>query len=87
MDCFLFDRTGLGFFHLPRAVLDAEMVAIRSDKPISGLYRDNQLRNLLATKDSAGCSENVSFGPAPVSGTADYGCCNLRNGDLILESA
>ena len=53
VDCFLFDCAGLGFFRISRSVLAAEMAAVRSDKPIYGLHRDDQLWDLFAGKDPA----------------------------------
>ena len=53
VDCFLFDGAGLGFFRISRTVLAAEMAAVRSDQPIYGLHRDDQLWNLSAGKDPA----------------------------------
>src|SRR5579863_9916409 len=86
MGCFLLDCIGLGFFRVRCAVLLAEMVACISDKPVSGLHRNHQLRNLFAGEDSVGCRKGAPYGPASASGVADYDCCYLRDGGLVMES-
>src|SRR5580658_6472113 len=84
---FLFHSSGRGFFYLPRAVLDPEMVAIHFDKSFLDLHRDHQLRNLLTAEDSAGCGENLPSGQPSVSGPAYHRSCHLCDGDAIVESA
>src|ERR1700683_2252092 len=87
MDRFLFHSSGLGFFYLPRAVLDPEMVAIRSDTSILDLHGDHQLRNLFTAEDSAGRGENLPSGQPSVYGLAYHRSCHLCDGDAIVESA
>lgn len=87
MDRFLFGRAGLGFFHLPRAIFTAEVVAGDADEPVSDLYGDDQLWNLLAPENSARRGEGVPSGAAPVPGIADNGCRHLSGGGIVVESS
>jgi hypothetical protein len=52
MDSFLFHYAGFSVIRLPRTILKARTVAGASDESISGLDRDNQLRNLFTRKNS-----------------------------------